>query len=124
MLKKNCATGVQLRPLTTAQRGVYFAHLLDKSGVAYNTAHYRDINGAVDLEVFSQAVDAALNCVPAYCVSVVLHEEIPCARDFGGGELVLSHLDVSQEPEPLAAAMRWMECERNLAFDFEVRESA
>ena len=98
---------------------MYFAHLLDKSGVAFNPAHYRDIHGAIDPELLSKAVDAALNSVSTYCVRVELNEETPYIRDCGGVEGALSHLDVSQEANPLDAALRWMESERNLPFDLE-----
>ena len=108
-----------VRPLTTAQRGVYFAHLLDESGVAYNTAHYRDIHGALDPELLSKAVDAALSGVPTYCVKIELNDEIPYARECGYGPKALVQLDVSQDSDPLEAALRWMERERNLPFALE-----
>ena len=119
-MKKNSAgTKDNLKFLTTAQRGIYFAHLLDKSGIKYNTAHYRDINGELDCEAFSRAVDAVLTGVPTYCSKVVFNEEIPCTQDLARSERTLGHLDFSQRADPLASAVRWMECERNTPFDLE-----
>ena len=61
MLKKT----IQISPLTTAQRGIYFGQLLDESGCAYNLVQYLDIVGAVNTEIFSKSVQRFLHLNPS-----------------------------------------------------------
>ena len=44
-------------PLTEAQSGLWFAQRLDPANPIFNTAHYLDIRGDLDVEAFRAAVD-------------------------------------------------------------------
>ena len=44
-------------PLTEAQSGLWFAQRLDPANPIFNTAHYLDIRGDLDVEAFHAAVD-------------------------------------------------------------------
>ena len=46
-----------LLPLSTAQRGIWFGHLLDGSQTAYNIAQYTQIKGNLDLEALTRAAE-------------------------------------------------------------------
>lgn len=45
--------------ITEAQSGLWFAQKLDPSNPIFNTAHYLDIQGALDVEAFRKAADTA-----------------------------------------------------------------
>jgi len=46
-------------PLMEAQEGLWFAQALDPANPIFNTCHYFDLGGALDVEAFTQSVNRA-----------------------------------------------------------------
>ena len=107
---------ILIQPLTSARHAIYVAHLLDPSQHAYNIAHYREVEGYLDIDCFSQAVDLVLSKTPAYRSIVKIVNEIPYleVRPLEGSALQL--VDVSQEVDPEAAASAWIDREKRVPF--------
>ena len=95
-------------PLTPAQRGVYFDHLLDPSGHAYNIAQYVEMDGVLDVETFRQAIALTVRCTAALRIRILLGDDaVPrqYIRSRGDSELsMLPIVDVSSAVDPDAAA--------------------
>ena len=105
--------------LSAAQMGIYFAHLLDKSGAGFNTAHYRIIKGELDTERFHAALQQVVASLDSYRSTVVLVNDQPrvCIGDCGN--LIFKQLDFSDHPEPVSDAISFMTAERLEPFDLE-----
>ncbi|WP_406841549.1 non-ribosomal peptide synthase/polyketide synthase (plasmid) [Streptomyces sp. AHU1] len=105
-------------PLSAAQTGVWFAHQLDTSGVAYSIGEYLEINGPMDVGALESAVRTTLMDAETLRVRLV---ETP-----GAGpqqELVaevenpLQFLDLSGETDPAATARIWMQANMSTPID-------
>jgi nonribosomal peptide synthetase DhbF len=98
-------------PLSAAQSGVWFAQQFDASGSMYNIAEYVEINGPLDLGLLDAAVRRTL--AEAEAVNVRCGEgdagpwQTPAAL-YGAEQEVLLRLDLTREPDPMAAAQQWM----------------
>ncbi|KAA2254442.1 amino acid adenylation domain-containing protein [Solihabitans fulvus] len=98
-------------PLTVAQAGVWFAQRLDPTNPIYNIAEYVDIPGSVDTTAFEAALRQTVREAEALRVRV--------AEDGTEVALVVDEdpawslrlLDFGDEPDPAAAADRWMRAE-------------
>ncbi|WP_432076696.1 non-ribosomal peptide synthetase, partial [Streptomyces wuyuanensis] len=94
--------------LSTAQTGIWFGHQLDPSGHAYNIAEYVDFRGDIDVALFQEA------CRQAFRESEALHlrfsEGPEGVRQTADPNLVpdVGYNDVSDRPDPEAAARDWM----------------
>ncbi|HBY43251.1 MAG TPA: non-ribosomal peptide synthetase, partial [Brevundimonas sp.] len=104
-------------PLTEAQSGLWFAQRLDPANPIFNTAHYLDIRGDLDVEAFRTAVDQT--AAEAEALSLRFLER--------GGEVVqtldpthrplLQVVDVSAAADPVAEAMAAMRRDHETPLD-------
>ncbi|MCX5461198.1 amino acid adenylation domain-containing protein [Streptomyces sp. FT1] len=96
-------------PLLGAQEGIWTGHQLDTSSPAYNTAEYVVIEGPVDADRFEIALRRAVEETEAlHCVFVADDAGQPWQVDTAVPEWRLHAVDVSEEPDPHAAALRWI----------------
>ncbi|MFM8860432.1 MAG: condensation domain-containing protein, partial [Methylocystis sp.] len=109
-----------LRHPTTAEEGVYLAHLLDTSRVAYNAGHYKCITGQLDCQLLSQAFDIVLRGVSSYRSVIQIVGNDLKIKIYSAPMWGLRLLDFSHERAPKAAALLWIENERLVEFDLEV----
>ncbi|NYI08246.1 non-ribosomal peptide synthetase [Allostreptomyces psammosilenae] len=118
------ATAGRIRlPLTSAQLGVWYAQRLDPANPQFNTGEYLDIRGAVDPGLLEAAVRTAV--AEADPLHARFTEPAGADGDADGADVPrqevpapgsperrdawpFPHLDVSGEPDPLAAAEAWM----------------
>uniref|UniRef100_UPI0040473E21 condensation domain-containing protein n=1 Tax=Orrella sp. TaxID=1921583 RepID=UPI0040473E21 len=105
--------------LSAAQMGIYFAHLLDSSGVGFNTAHYRVIRGELDTERFHAALQQVVAALDTYRSSVVMVNDQPRIFVGDGRNLAFQQLDFSSHAEPISDAISLMKAERLEPFDLE-----
>ena len=94
-------------PLTPAQLGVYFNHLVDPSGHAYNIGQYVAMDCALDVETFRKAIALTVRCTAAIRIRILLDGDVPrqCIRSQDDAELpILPIVDVGSAPDPEAAA--------------------
>lgn len=64
-------------PLTEAQEGLWYAQSLDPDNPIYNTGQYVRIEGDLDVEAFSRAVNTAMEEADAIAVTVVESKDGP-----------------------------------------------
>ena len=104
-------------PLTIAQRGMWFAQRLGPRGAIFNLAEQIDVFGAVDAEAFY----AALRHIAREAAATRLRfvevggEPLQSVNPEVGGLLPL--MDFSDQADPRAAAIAFMEAEYRLPHD-------
>ncbi|MER8090069.1 amino acid adenylation domain-containing protein [Streptomyces sp. NPDC058316] len=97
-------------PLLGAQEGIWTGHQLDTSSPAYNTAEYVVIEGPVDVDHFEAALRRAVEETEAlHCVFMADEEGRPWQVDTATPEWHLHTADLSEAPDPHAAALAWMD---------------
>ena len=105
------------KPLTEAQSGLWFAQRLDPANPIFNTAHYVDFHGALDVEAFRAAVDQM--AVEAEILSVRFRDqngEVGQALDPSHRPL-LKIIDVSGADDPLGEALSAMQRDHDAPVD-------
>ena len=105
------------KPLTEAQSGLWFAQRLDPTNPIFNTAHYVDFRGPLDVEAFRSAVDQM--AVEAEILSVRFRDqngEVGQALDPSHRPL-LQIIDVSGTADPLAGALAAMQRDHDTPVD-------
>jgi len=134
-------------PLSAAQAGIWFAQALDGANPIYNTSEYVEIHGPVDPELFRAALRTAVAEADALRIRVVAGGGSAAQEGAGpegagpeGAELAgtgldsadprqvieppwdpeLPVVDVAEEPEPMAAALRWMRADLGEPVDLSV----
>lgn len=104
-------------PMTEAQSGLWYAQRLDPQNPIFNTAHYIDIKGSLDIEAFKAAVDQVAEEAQSLSLRFVddkmgvLQVIDPAHRPF------LKITDVSAEADPLAEAMVQMRRDHDTPVD-------
>jgi amino acid adenylation domain-containing protein len=96
-------------PLSSAQKGVWFAHLQDPTGRRYTCAEYLVLDGPLDRELFGQAWSAL--CAQAAVLRVRRIEEAGdagLAQVLGTTALDLPDVDLRASGAPDEAASAWM----------------
>ncbi|MFI2238203.1 non-ribosomal peptide synthase/polyketide synthase [Streptomyces chrestomyceticus] len=99
------------RPLSSAQRGIWFAQQLDPDSPSYHTAEYVEIEGPLDLPAFETAVRRAVTETDSLNVRFTDDGQGPCQTIQRGGTWSYRVFDVGAEPDPRAAAEAWMRAE-------------
>jgi nonribosomal peptide synthetase DhbF len=98
----------EVLPLSAAQRGVWFAQLVEPARGIYNMGEYLDIRGPVDIEMLERVVrvtaEEADNLRTHLRVDGDEVVQVVSARS----ELGLEVVDLTGAPDPLAAAEEWM----------------
>ncbi|MEV5593674.1 non-ribosomal peptide synthase/polyketide synthase [Streptomyces sp. NPDC052496] len=99
------------RPLSSAQRGIWFAQQLDPDSPSYNTAEYVEIEGPLDVPAFGAAVRRAVAETGTLNVRFADDGQGPYQAYAPAGDWSFRVLDVGAEPDPRAAAESWMRAE-------------
>lgn len=105
-------------PLLSGQRDIWFGHLLDKTGCAYNTGLYTEISGDFDLAILNKAAAHVVGRTDAlrlrfHAADDALWQEVLEARAY-----TLPVLDVMRESDPRAAGIDLIN--RNLCTAFQL----
>ncbi|OMG59632.1 non-ribosomal peptide synthetase [Brevundimonas sp. ZS04] len=104
-------------PLTEAQSGLWFAQRLDPANPIFNTAHYLDIRGDLDVEAFRAAVDKTAAEAEALSLRFVERDgEVFQTLDPTHRPL-LQIVDVSVAADPVAEAMAAMRRDHETPLD-------
>ncbi|WP_145504080.1 non-ribosomal peptide synthetase [Streptomyces sp. CFMR 7] len=97
-------------PLLGAQEGIWTGHQLDTSSPAYNTAEYVVIEGPVDVDHFEAALRRAVEETEAlHCVFTADEDGRPWQIGTAAPDWHLHTADLSEAPDPRAAALAWMD---------------
>src|SRR4029453_5913350 len=94
--------------LSDAQLGIWFAQTIDPSSPAYNLAEYLEIAGFVDATLFETALRQVVDETEALRVFFVKGADGPAQIIGPSPDWSLSRVDVSDAPDPQAAAEQWM----------------
>ncbi|WP_329537948.1 amino acid adenylation domain-containing protein (plasmid) [Streptomyces sp. NBC_01450] len=100
-------------PLTSAQRGIWTAQMMDPGNPRYHCASYLEIRGHVDAALLGRAVCTALEEAETLRVRFELLEgpddgDAPVQVVTEGADGCLEFLDVSDAAEPRTTAVDWM----------------
>ncbi|GGJ08653.1 hypothetical protein GCM10010121_018760 [Streptomyces brasiliensis] len=102
---------VVLEELTSAQLGIWYAQQIAPDDAPYNIAECLEVDGDVDPDVFVRAVRQVLADVDAYRLRFrTVGGQPRCYVDVSA-DVPVTVVDVSAEPDPRAAAERWMRAE-------------
>ncbi len=104
-------------PLTIAQRGMWFAQRLGPKNAVFNISEKGEICGQIDVNVFNEAVRHTQLEATATRLrfAEVSGEPLQAVTpDLSG---LLPNLDFSDDPDPRARAIQWMEDEFQLRHD-------
>jgi len=108
-------------PLTPGQLGVFFDHLVEPSGHAYNIGRFLEMDGALDVDAFRKAVALTVQCTTALRIRIVVDSDMPrqCIRNRNDSALSLlpAVVDVGSAPDAEAAAHRRMQKSLTTPFD-------
>ncbi|MFD6391753.1 amino acid adenylation domain-containing protein [Nocardia sp. NPDC060259] len=107
-----------VRPLTAAQREVWFAQQL-LGPVPLTVAQYVDLNGPLDLDIYQRAARGAARDLGAYLRFTTVDGEPGQLLDPGIDDRIVVR-DYAAEPDPWAAAMAWMRADQCAPFDLAV----
>ncbi|WP_285611856.1 non-ribosomal peptide synthetase [Actinokineospora globicatena] len=102
--------------LSPAQQALWFAQRLDGTGAGYTTAEAVDLRGPLVVAAFTRAATVvAAEAEALGTLFTVDGDEV--AQLPGAVEVPVTLVDVSGEPDPVAAARRWMDDDRALPID-------
>ncbi|MER6082184.1 amino acid adenylation domain-containing protein [Streptomyces sp. NPDC001833] len=98
----------ELRELTSAQRGIWYAHQISADKALYNLSEYMDIRGELVTDLFVSAVRQAVAESDTFRLRFTGDDET--VRQFIGppAEAPVELLDLTGEADPQAAAEAWM----------------
>jgi enterobactin synthetase component F len=103
--------------LTEAQEGLWYAQRLDPGNPVFNTAHYLDLRGPLDVGAFRAAVDAMVAEADSLAFRIT---EVPGGVTQRVDEALrpwLEVIDLSAESDPIAAARSAMARDRGHPVD-------
>src|ERR1700722_18472033 len=95
-------------PLSAAQLGIWYALKVEQITPNYNLGGWTEIYGPVNPTLLEAAIRQALNDTEALRVRFVENGEGPRQIIDPDFRLSLPVLDVSNEPDPAAAAQTWI----------------
>ncbi|MER7004921.1 amino acid adenylation domain-containing protein [Dactylosporangium sp. NPDC000555] len=98
-----------LLPLTTAQRGVWFAQRLRPGDPAFNLATYLEVRGPVDADRLRRAIAAAERECATFGVRLHDGPDGPRQEILDRESGCFEVHDLRAEPDPVAAAHSWMD---------------
>ena len=110
-------SGDEALPLTTGQRGVFFAQRLAPANPAFNTWVLMEIRGRVDGALLRWAIRRAEGESGTFDVEFVERSDGPVQRPVAPGCSTWRELDLSGESDPFAAAHRLVEQDRARPLD-------
>jgi len=91
-------------PLTEAQAGMWFAQRLDAGNPIFNTAQRTDIEGDLDVDAFTWAVDTAMDECDSLALRVIEIDGVPHGVVDPSMRPRLQVIDVSLDADPQARA--------------------
>jgi Condensation domain len=95
-------------PLSAAQHGIFAAQQAEPGSAAHNVAEYVDIAGPVDVDRFRVATAQAVAEAEVLHMRFGVVGDLLCQKAVPAREWPLPVVDVSDEPDPLAAGHTWM----------------
>jgi nonribosomal peptide synthetase DhbF len=105
----NSITDFTLRPLSTAQLGIWFAQALDPGSPIFNVGEYLEIFGLIDATLFEKAVRQAVAETDALQVRFIETDDGPRQYLAPDPNWVMPFIDVSAEVDPRASVEAWMD---------------
>jgi enterobactin synthetase component F len=105
-------------PLLSGQRDIWFGHLLDKTGCAYNTGLYTEISGDVDLAILNKAAAHVVGRTDALRLRFHAADDALWQEVLEAGAYILPVLDVTRASDPRAAGIDLIN--RNLRIAFQL----
>ncbi|GAA2785378.1 amino acid adenylation domain-containing protein [Kitasatospora sp. CM 4170] len=110
----------ELRPLSGAQEGIWFAQRLDPANGAYNTGEYVEIHGRIDPALFETALRRTVAEAQTFALRFRDTPDGPCCvLPAEPADWPLHRVDLSAEPDPRAAAEEWIRADLAAAVDLE-----
>jgi enterobactin synthetase component F len=101
-------------PLVAAQPGIWLADQLSPHHNAYAVAHYVTLDGALNVPVLLQAIEAGVAEVDTLRMVFSERDGVPCQRVDSQAVLPrATGVDLRGHPNPHAAAMAWMGADLN-----------
>ncbi|EHL97686.1 AMP-binding enzyme [Acetobacteraceae bacterium AT-5844] len=97
------------QPLTEAQAGLWYAQRLDAANPIFNTGHYLELRGPLDVAAFTEAVNGAVAEADALALRIDDAGGAPVQRVDEARRPWLRVVDLSSEPDPEKAALVAME---------------
>ncbi|BCK68033.1 hypothetical protein Srufu_019860 [Streptomyces libani subsp. rufus] len=94
--------------LTSSQTGVWVAQQLDPDDKSFTSSEYCDIAGPIDPVLFETALREVVATTPALRARFDIGDEGLTQYIDDTVDIPMHYLDVSGEPDPCAAARRWM----------------
>ncbi|MEL4889780.1 condensation domain-containing protein, partial [Pectobacterium betavasculorum] len=106
-------------PLSSAQRGMWFAQHLNHSAKpqVFKAAEYLEILSPLDTAIFEKAARIVVEEAPSLRMTLHNTPEGPCQRLDLPSDWTFPLLDFSQESDSTAAAERWMRNDQNTPFN-------
>ncbi|HEY4459217.1 MAG TPA: condensation domain-containing protein, partial [Pseudonocardiaceae bacterium] len=95
-------------PLSEAQQGIWIGQQLDPDSAVFNTAEYADIRGPVDVEALVAAIRQVVAETEAVRVLFAEDKNGPVQLLDRAPEWAVHVADLTDRPDPLAAALKWM----------------
>ncbi|MFF1719751.1 amino acid adenylation domain-containing protein [Streptomyces sviceus] len=108
----------ELRPLSGAQEGLWFAGRLAVDASAYNTGEYVEIHGPIDTGLFETALRRTVGEADTFALRFLETPDGPRSVPADDpDDWPLHRVDVSAEPDPQAAAEDWIRRDLTTATD-------
>ncbi|MBE1530655.1 non-ribosomal peptide synthetase [Actinomadura algeriensis] len=104
-------TETDLRELTAAQLGIWYAQQVAPDDRNYNVAECLEIDGGADPDLFARALRHALAGADAYRLRFTVVDGEPRQFVDASADVPVQRVDLAAEPDPRAAAERWMRAE-------------
>ncbi|WP_395293100.1 amino acid adenylation domain-containing protein [Kitasatospora hibisci] len=110
----------ELRPLSGAQEGIWFAQRLDPANGAYNTGEYVEIHGRIDPALFETALRRTVAEAQTFALRFRDTPDGPCCvLPAEPADWPLHRIDLSAEPDPRTAAEAWIRADLAAPVDLE-----
>ncbi len=102
--------------LSSPQREVWFGQLVDVDAPLYVIGGHVCLQGPIDADVFQRSLELTVQRHDG--LRLVLHEAepLPAVTYAAAMDVPLERVDLSREPDPEDAALRWMQRELQLQF--------
>ncbi len=111
------SAGESVLPLSSAQSGIWFAQQIDPSGATFNIGEYVEIDGHIDALLFERALQRIVAESESLRAGIVEQAGEVAQVISNPSAFSVPVIDVSAEPDPRAAAERWMKSDLARPFD-------